>query len=323
MKRGHLLLAVALICGVSTRGVAVEGPTAAGPIGGTDIRSAVLPRPGLYGGVILLGAEAYDFVDGQGRTIPGMADSHLTKYLAGPFLYYVPKVKALGGSIGIGGIVPLGHQCGHLFVGEPNDCTTGVGDPYVEIDWSRSFGKVRPSKYLGAAPILQGLTILAGFGVVFPAGTFSASDPTQQALSIGTNIWDFAPTFGFTYTTPPILAEGTEISVRFFWNNYLENPRTNYSTGDLLDLEFAVSERIGRFQVGVTGFYAWQREDDELFGVAIPPDGRRAKLFQIGPVLNYDIPEHGSSVKVKALSTLLAENTVRSWSVVFWWVKKF
>jgi hypothetical protein len=229
----------------------------------------------------------------------------------------------LGGSVGIGGIVPLGHQCGHLFMGEPNDCTTGAGDPYVEIDWSRSFGQLRPSKYAGAPPILQGLTIVAGFGVVFPAGTFTASDPTQQALSLGTNIWDFAPTFGFTYTTAPILAEGTEISVRFFWNNYLENPNTDYLTGDLLDLEFAVSERIGRFQVGVTGVYAWQNEDDELLGLAIPPDGRRAEILQLGPVLNYDIPEHGSSVKVKALWNALAENTVRSWSVVAWWVKKF
>jgi hypothetical protein len=36
--------------------LAVEGPTVAGPIGGNDIRSAVLPPPGLYGGVVLLHA---------------------------------------------------------------------------------------------------------------------------------------------------------------------------------------------------------------------------------------------------------------------------
>jgi hypothetical protein len=140
---------------------------------------------------------------------------------------------------------------------------------------SKSIGRApsefRPSKYARAAPILEGLTILAGFGVVFPAGTYDASDPTQQALSIGNSTWDFAPTFGLTYTTPPILAEGTEISVRFFWNNYLENPTTHYSAGDLLDLEFALTERIGRFQVGAAGFYFWQPEDDELFGVVVPP----------------------------------------------------
>ena len=111
--------------------------------------------------------------------------------------------------------------------------------------------------------------------------------------------------------------------MRFFWNNYLENPLTFYRTGDLLDLEFALSERIGRFQVGVTGFYAWQVEDDKLFGFTIPPDGRRTVNFQLGPVVNYDMPERMASVKVKALTTLVTENTVESWGVVFGWYKKF
>ena len=148
------------------------------------------------------------------------------------------------------------------------NCTTGVDDPYAEIDWSHSFGKLRPSKFPGAYPILQGLTVLVGFGVVFPGVTYEALafDPLQQALSISNNIWDFAPTAGFTYTTQPILADGTEISVRFFWNNYIENRDTHYQTGDLLDLEFAVSERIGRFQVGVTGFYAFRSRTMNCLG---------------------------------------------------------
>ena len=120
-----------------------------------------------------------------------------------------------------------------------------------------------------------------------------------------------------------ILADGTEISVRFFWNNYRENPATNYLAGDLLDFEFALTERIGRFQVGVTGFYAFQVEDDELLGVSVPPDGRRLKNFQLGPILNYDMPERMASVKVKAITTLVTENTVESWAVVFGWYKKF
>jgi hypothetical protein len=65
MQGARLLLTAAFICAACTPVLAVEGPSAAGPIGGTDIRSAVLPPPGLYGGVILLGAEAFDFVDGK------------------------------------------------------------------------------------------------------------------------------------------------------------------------------------------------------------------------------------------------------------------
>ena len=318
----HLLLPIFLF-GAPPAALAVEGPTAAGPIGGTDIRSALLPPPGVYGGVIGAVAQAFEFVDGSGDTIPILADGDLRKWVAGPFVYFVPDAKVLGGSVGVGAIVPLEQQCGHLFLLEPSACMSGNGDPYVEIDWSRSFGTLRPSKYPGAYPILQGLTVLTGFGVVFPVGTYDGLTPTSQALSIGNNTWDFAPTFGFTYTTRPILAEGTELSFRFFWNNYLENPFTHYSAGDLLDFEFALTERIGRIQVGVTGFYAFQDEDDEILGVRVPPDGRRAKNLELGPVVNYDIPALNSSIKIKGLTTLVTENTVQSWAIVAGWVRKF
>ena len=323
MRNARLLLMAALFFALCTPVLAVEGPTVAGPIGGTDIRQAMLPPPGVYGGTIQLAAGTLDFVDGHGETIPALREAHLAKQLAGPFLFYVPDAKVFGGSIGLGGIIPMGHQCGHLFIGEPSECVTEVGDPYVEIDWSRSFATPRASKFPGAYPILEGLVVLIGFGVVFPAGPFDESTLLNQALSIGTNIWDFAPSVALTYTTAPILAEGTEFSAKLYWNTYLENPATHYSTGDLLNLDFAITEHIGRFQVGVAGFYATQIEDDRLFGVVIPPDGRQAETLQLGGVLNYDMAEYASSLKLKALTSVTAENTVRSWGAVFGWVKKF
>lgn len=56
------------------------------------------------------------------------------------------------------------------------------------------------------------------------------------------------------------------MSAKFFWNNYLENPETHYLTGDVLNVDFAITEHIGRFQVGVTGFYAVQVGDDHIRG---------------------------------------------------------
>jgi hypothetical protein len=301
----------------------VEGPSAAGPIGGTDVRSAMLPPPGLYGGGILLGAGTVDFVDGNGRSIPELKDAHLEEEVGGPFVYYVPDVKVLGGSVGIGGILPIGNLCGRLFTGTSEHCQAGVGDPYVEIDWSRFFGRLRSSKVVGAYPVPEGLSIMVGFGAVFPTGKFDASDPLSQALSIGTNIWDFAPSVALTYTTPPILAEGTEISLKFYWNNYLENPATRYRTGDLLDLDFAITEHIGRFQVGLAGFYAFQIEDDRQFGAPVAPDGRRAEVLKVGGVVNYDMPEYAASVRVKAVHALIAANTVEAWAAMIGWFKKF
>lgn len=323
MNGPRILLIAAFLCGMGRASQAVEGPTAAGPIGGTDIRSGLLPPPGVYVGTMQLVARTIDFLDRNGKTIPGLEDAQLTKEVGGPFLYYIPQTKVFGGNVAFAGIIPVANLCGHLFAGQSSECDAGVGDPYLEIAWSRYFGTPRPSEYAGAYPIAEGLSVLLGVGVVIPAGKFDAADPLRQALSPGTNIWDFAPTVAVTYTTKPILAEGTEFSAKFYWNNYLENSDTDYFTGDLLNLDFAVTEHIGRFQVGVAGFYAAQVGDDKVSGVSIPPDGRRGRAFQIGGVAAYDMPEYASSLKLKALASPYAENTVTSWSVVLGWIKKY
>jgi hypothetical protein len=302
---------------------AIEGAAAAGPIGGTDIRSAQLPPPGLYGGNIFVWVRGDDFVDGQGKTIPALRDAHLTKALTGPFLVYVPDVQVLGGSIGFAAVVPYGRECGGLFASTPDDCVTGFGDPYAEVAWSRSFGSLRPSHYEGAAPIFEGLSILAGLGILLPLGQYDASTATHKGLTIGSNILDISPTVGMTYTTPPIIAEGTEFSTKIYWNNYEVNPDTRYWTGDFIGIDFAVTERIGKFQVGLAGVYAFQVEDDEINDGAVPPDGRRLNALNIGGVVNYDMPERQAALKLKALFTGFAENAVRSEGIVAGWYQKF
>jgi hypothetical protein len=323
MRVPRFLLAVVAVWCVATPLLAAEGSSVAGPIGGTDIRAAQLPPPGLYGGTILLYAEAHDFFDGSGRPVPALSALDLARARVGPFLLYVPDLQVFGGSIGIAGMVPVGTECGRLFEVTPKRCIAGVGDPYFELMWSRFFGTLRPSQYPGAYPIAEGLTIGAGLGIVIPVGRYSVVDATTQGLTIGNNVWDFAPTVAFTYMTKPILAEGTEISAKLYWNNYLTNPATKYLTGSLIDIDFAISERIGRFQVGVTGYYAFQVADDQQAGVVIPPDGRRGEVLTLGGVLAYDMPEHSASIKIKALTTVIEHNTVRSSGIAIGWFQKF
>ena len=302
---------------------AVEGPTAAGPIGGTDIGSAVLPPPGLYGGLVGLGVETRRFVDQHGDTVAALSQSNLSKVAGGPWLLYVSSLEVLGGTVGIGAVVPSANQCGHLFAGEPNHCITGIGDPYVEIDWSRTFGKLRASEFAGARPILEGFSVLVGIGVVLPLGQYDPSTPTSKALSAGTNIWDVAPSIAVTYTTPAIFFEGTEFSAKLFWNNYQTNPETDYLAGDLLDVDFAITEHIGRVQVGLAGAYAFQIADDRVSGMTVPPNGNRGELLQLGCVLNYDLPEFASVLKFKASTSVVARNTVEYSALVVGWAKKF
>jgi hypothetical protein len=323
MRTIRALLAAAVVVGcAATSAAALEGSSAAGPIGGTDIRSAQLPPPGLYAGTIFLVAEANRFYDRNGDPIPALDALNLMKTRLAPFLLYVHDADVLGGHLGIAAIVPFGPECGRLFAFTPTRCSLGMADPYVEVGWSRYFGTRRPSQFADSYPVAEGLTLALGFGTVFPFGKYNVHDATVQGIPVGNNVWVLAPTAAVTYVTRPIIADGTEFSVRFYWNNYLINPDTDYQTGTLLDLDFAVTEKFGRLQVGWAGFYAWQVEDDRQFGVRLPPDGRRAEVLSMGPVVAYDIPEYAAFVKLKALASEISNNAVRSWGVALTFAKR-
>ena len=235
---------------------------------------------------------------------------------------YVPDVKVFGGSVGFIGFLADGQECGQVVSFIPSRCISGPGDPYVEADWSRSFGSVRPSHDPGAFPIVQGLNIDFGLGAVIPVGKYDATLQAQNGVTIGNKTFDLAPSVAFTYTTPPLIAEGTEFSSKIYLNNYGTNPLTGYRAGSLIDVDFAISEHIGRFQVGPAGVYLRQVADDHQFGAIVPPDGRKLEYLAVGAVVNYDIAEIGAAIKIKALSTVSAENSGVSKVLLIGFAKK-
>jgi hypothetical protein len=288
---------------------AAEGTTAAGPIGGNDIRSAILPPPGLYGGVIGLYSAVDQVNDGSGSPAPGLNAVNLRADVAAPYFLYVPDVKLFGGEIGVFGLVPAGQECGQVVSFIPRRCTTAVGDPYVEADWSRFFGQVRPPTVAGAFPIYQGLNVSAGVGAVLPIGNYNQQLQSQNGVTLGNNTWDVAPTVAVTYTTTPVIADGTEFSAKFYWDNYGTNPLTDYHASSLLDVDFAVTEHAGRFQFGPAGVYAFQTGEDTQNGAVVPPDGRRFEYLALGAVINYDMAEYAAAIRVKVLTTVVAQNS--------------
>ena len=227
-----------------------------------------------------------------------------------------------GGSVGFIGFLAGGQECGQLVSFIPSRCISGLGDPYVEADWSRSFGSVRPSRDPGAFPIVQGLTVDFGLGAVIPVGKYDATLQAQNGVTIGNKSFDLAPSAAFTYTTPPLIVEGTEFSSKIYLNNYGTNPVTGYTAGSLIDVDFAVSEHIGRFQVGPAGVYLRQVADDHQFGAIVPPDGRKLEYLAVGGVVNYDLAEIGAAIKIKALTTVSAENSGVSKVLVIGFAKK-
>jgi len=318
--------ALSVVCasflGLVPLAVAAEGPTAAGPIGGTDIRSAILPPPGLYGGITGLVSTINEINDGKGQPVPGLDAVDLVAKIVGPFFLYVPDFKLFDGSVGLIGVVPVGQQCGQLISAVPSRCQSGFGDPYFELAWSRSFGRLRMVRDPGAFPIVEGLSIWLGLGVVVPIGNYNAKTQAANGITMGYNIWDVAPSIAVTYTTPPLLLDGTEFSAKLYWNQYWTNPETHYKSAPLFDLDFAVTEHIGRFQVGLTGFYAAQVAGDQQFGVVVPPDGRRIEFLDLGGIINCDLAEIGAVVRVKALTPVLAHNAGVSKTFVISLAKK-
>jgi hypothetical protein len=317
-------LALAL-CGLlgCTASWAAEGTTVAGPIGGTDIRSAFLPPPGVYGALITSAASAYQLRDGAGQTRAGLDAVGIEARAVGAAVLFVPSFKLFDGSVGFLGVAGVGSLCGQIKSASPATCRTGFGDMYVETSWSRFFGFTRPSRESGALPIREGLAIGTGVGAVLPTGLYDSHIQASNGVTVGSNIVDVAPWIAVTYTTPPLLLEGTEFSSKIYLNNYARNPATDYVSGRNLDVDFAVSEHIGRWQVGVTGYYLRQFADDTRGGVVVAPDGRRSEVLSLGGVINYDIPEARTAIKFKARTSVFAYNTAMVTLFVLTVAKKF
>jgi hypothetical protein len=317
VRRLRLVLGISLGCWALPCWAA-EGTAAAGPAGGTDIRSAFLPPPGLYGAIVGLAATSKQVRDGSGHA----RDIDIKGVSAAPILLYVPDFKLFGGSVGLLGAVGGGEICGQIAVANPSRCKSGVGDPYVEMSWSRSFGLTRHSHDKNAFPIREGLTIATGLGAVLPFGAYDARLQASNGITIGNNIWAVAPWAAFTYTTPPLIAEGTEFSSKIYVNNYGTNPSNGYKSGTLVDIDFAISEHVGRWQIGAAGFYLRQIADDRRNGVVVPPDGRQAELLSLGGIVNYDIAEAGASIKFKFRSSVFAYNAPMVTTFILGFAKK-
>jgi hypothetical protein len=77
----------------------------------------------------------------------------------------------------------------------------------------------------------------------------------------------------------------------------------------VLDLDFAVSERYGHWQVGLAGAAADQLFNDGRHGVKVEPNGKRLVVIKLGPVINYDVPDSSISLKAKLLAPVYVRNS--------------
>ena len=278
-----------------------------GPIGGSDIRSALLPPPGLYAGVIGSNLDGYSlYGPGSQQQFPDFKSSGL---LGGVGALHVYDLDLFGGRLASGGFADIERDCAGL-TGSTKVCASGLADPYVDaLIWSKFFPSAAYSEQdpKRGPPIPFGLAIAPGLGLFLPTGNYDM----DRAVNPGGNHWIVAPNIAVTYTARGLIGDATELSARLFYNAQFKNPATDYRSGDIINVDFALTERFGPFQAGIAGTFYQQVGDDIQYGQPVYPNGKRAAGLQLGPVLSYDFTLEGRPyyIKAKTLLGIRGENT--------------
>lgn len=305
--RQAMLAGVLLAQAWTTVAHAAEGIRLPGPVGGADIRSALLPEPGLYAVAGITVPDNTRFYGPDGTTSARGTSSGL----AAAVLAVYPG-EVLGGRIGSMMLGSYAHVKAEIDGLLPTTQDNGFGDIYLEpLFWSRLFpfgGPAQPVPGNGP-PIPWGLAVGLTAGVTFPTGHYDVDKP----VNVGLNHYVLSPSVALTYTFPSLIDYGQamELSARLYYNYQYENPDNHYLSGDLVNVDFAATLRNGPLQFGLAGSYAKQVKDDQWHGEVVG-DGNRAMFLQLGPVATFafKVGEQPWEVGFKALLDIDGENTL-------------
>ncbi len=252
---------------------ASEGGKTAYPNGAEDFMVGAVPPPGNYLINYLLNYNANDFNNSSGNNIiPGFDLNAWADVLR---FIHVSDYQVLGGNWVWHVFLPLVHV--DVTVPPPfgpgDGSKGGIGDiifsPFV-VSWHHS-------KNLHS--------VMSLVDVYAPTGSYDQ----YRLANIGLNYWTFEPVYAVSY----ISDEGWEASVKLMYDFNLENPDTNYKSGQAFHFDYTFAKHFPGWALGVGGYYYTQTTDDS--GPTAPPDGFKGKAFAVGPQVMFDVG------KVKAI----------------------
>ena len=267
----RLLAAAGLLYASSMSVHAGETAIPITPPGGTDLSQAILPPSGLYGALVSLPFNRSEETFSTTGALVKPSVKFTNSPIAAAVLAYVYPFQLFGGHFETSLVLPGERLCSHIIAINYNACTSGIADIYSDVFyWSRNLG------LFGAKPgnnkrLAYGLNFAAGIAMKAPTGYYDRTQP----INVGANSWVAIPNFALTYVTGPNMSLGgdsTEVSARVFYGVPFANPdplgafAAGYTSGNLINTDWSVTERYGPARFGAAGSYETQVSDDTLGG---------------------------------------------------------
>lgn len=309
----HFARSAPLLCGIvlwaslPSGAGATETPLPITPAGGTDIGQALLPPPGLYGGVAVLPLnENRRFNDANGNAVDDSQSIKTSIPIIAAGLIYSYPGKILGGNVISSIQLPI-FQLDYRIGDGPSNRKRAVGDVYVDLfQWAKRISGNDGHEAL-APP--RGLTVSVGLAMKAPTGNYSRA----RALNIGSNVWLTVPNIGMTYRSAPLAGVGSdsEFSARAFYGIPTKNKATNYQSGHVAAVDFAATQGMGAWRLGLAGTFGQQVTDDVRPDGTTPPNGNKSTNLYIGPIISFASSRSPLVVKLKHFSAVHIRNSTR------------
>lgn len=280
--RTSTLASVATILGVLAAGQVEAAEFGMGPWvkGYTDILGGVVPpQPGFY-----FRTDAYHYKGDADVTVfngfvqLGVEQEYTATIAA---LTYVTPWKILGGTYAVA-VAPSMVAM---------DVDVGIGLPALTGPLGRTFG---PFNFeIGDTNLAPGDTVFAPLVLGWNAGKLhwnvavfgfapTGDYSTKQLANTSLNHWAIMPRFAATYFDP---ATGWQATGAAAYSFNFENPATNYESGDILNLEGAVTKNFGPWGVGAVGYAMIQTTGDSGAGAQL--GSFESRVFGAGPIVTY------------------------------------
>ena len=267
-----LFCTVLLLCVPVSRALATELGGGAYPNGAEDFMAGAVPPPGTYFLNYLTWYSADRFNDDADR----VESFHLDAVADVVRLLHVTDKKVLGADWGMHIFIPFADVDAEVPSFGIDESRSGLGDIIIDpiiLGWHFS----------------KNLHAVAALDIYVPTGKYGQ----EHLANPGRNYWTFEPVAGVTYVTDG----GTDFSAKLMYDFNIENPDTDYTSGNELHMDYTVGHKFGAFSAGAGGYWYQQVTADEAGGDSTAFPMEKGRALAIGPQVKYEYKNMAFTLK--------------------------